>query len=185
MTHLETPNLLLRPFETTDFDDVHIYAQDPEVTRYQSWGPNDENDTCEFLRRSKEAFQPPDGDDLEFAIVERASSKVVGGCGIHCRRKAFREYEIGWTLNRSYWRRGFGTEAASVVIDYAFSIANAHRLYALVDAENASSIALSEKLGFVLEGHQHADTLIRGEWRDTLVFARLSPGSRGVIGRGR
>ena len=175
MTNLETPRLLLRAFETTDFDDVHIYAKDPEVTRYQSWGPNDENDTREFLRRSKDSFRPPDGADLEFAIVEQASSKVIGGCGIHCRRKEFREYEIGWTLSRSCWRRGFGTEAASALIDYAFSSAKAHRLYALVDPENVGSIARSEQLGFVLEGRQHEDTFIRGEWRDTLIFARLSP----------
>jgi ribosomal-protein-alanine N-acetyltransferase len=175
MTQIETPRLLLRSFETADFDDVHTYAQDPEVTRYQFWGPNDESDTRDFLRRSKDSFRPPGGDDLEFAIVERASSKVIGGCGIHCRRKVFREYEIGWTLNRSCWRRGFGTEAASALIDYAFSIANAHRLYALVDTENVGSIALSEKLGFVLEGQQRNDTLIRGEWRDTLIFSRLSP----------
>ena len=33
--------------------------------------------------------------------------------------------------------------------------------------------SLIEKLGFRLEGHQKSDTLIRGEWRDTLVYAVL------------
>lgn len=50
----------------------------------------------------------------------------------------------------------------------------AHRLYAQIDTENAASIALAEKLGFSREGHQRLDTLIRGEWRDTLIYARLS-----------
>ena len=173
MTQLETTNLLLRPFEEADFNDVHDYAQDPEVTRYQSWGPNDADETREFLRRSIDAFESLDGEDLEFAIVERSSSKVIGGCGIHARRKQFREYEIGWTLSKAFWRRGFGTEAVLALIEFAFSVRNAHRLYALIDAENIASVALSEKLGFVREGHNRSDTLIRGEWRDTLVFALL------------
>jgi [ribosomal protein S5]-alanine N-acetyltransferase len=80
---------------------VHSYACDPEFTRYQSWGPNDEDATREFIRRSAETFDFEAGDDLEFAIVDRESSRVLGGCGIHARRKQFREYEIGWTISRS------------------------------------------------------------------------------------
>ena len=175
MLHLNTPNLLLRRFEMTDFDDVHEYAQDPDVTRYQHWGPNDEADTHDFLQRSIHAFDPPQGDDLEFAIVLKNSSIVVGGCGIHVRRKDFQEYEIGWTLSQAHWRRGIGTEAASSLTEYAFGTLGVHRLYALIDVENTASIRLAEKLGFGLEGHQHSDMLIRGEWRDTFVYARLSP----------
>jgi len=171
---LETSNLVLRRFEDTDFGDVHVYARDAEATRYQSWGPNDESQTREFLKRSREAFQPPDCDDLEFAIVERASQTVIGGCGIHSRRKPYREYEIGWTISKSFWRRGYGTESTNALIEYAFSVVKAHRLYAQIDTENAASIALAEKLGFSREGHQRLDTLIRGEWRDTLIYARLS-----------
>ena len=173
MTRLETPNLWLRSFERDDFGDVHEYARDPEVTRYQFWGPNDETATRDFIQRSIDTFEPADGDDVEFAIVERESSKVLGGCGIHTRRKPFREFEVGWTLNKAYWRRGIATEAVSALIDFASTVRRAHRLYALIDTENAASIALSERLGFVREGHQRADTLIRGEWRDTYVVARV------------
>ena len=127
MTRLETPNLLLRSFETTDFDDVHHYAQDPEVTRYQFWGPNDENETREFIQRSIDTFQPIEGDDVEFAIVEQSSDTVLGGCGVHARRKPFREYEIGWTLNKAYWRRGIATEAVSALIGPCTSSPSARR----------------------------------------------------------
>lgn len=175
MTCLETPRFLLRRFAESDFSDVHEYASDPEVTQFQSWGPNDEAATRGFIRRSAEAFDLETGDDLEFAIVDREASRVLGGCGIHARRKEFREYEIGWTINRAFWRRGIATEAATAVVDFAFSMRKAHRLYALVDAKNVASRALGEKLGFTQEGHQVRDTLIRGEWRDTLVYARLEP----------
>jgi len=173
---LKTPHLLPRCFEEADFEDVHVYAQDAEVTLYQSWGPTAENQTRDFLARSRDAFQPPDADDLEFAIVERASRTVIGGIGIHSRRRPFRDYEIGWTLAKSCWRRGIGTEAATALIDYAFSVVGAHRLHAQIDKDNVASIALAQKLVFLREGHQRLDTLIHGEWRDTLIYARLSSG---------
>ncbi len=175
MTTLETPRFMLRRFEASDFDDVHKYAQDPEVTLYQSWGPNSEDDTREFLRRSHDSFDSANGDDVEFAIVDRDCAKVVGGCGIHARRKQFREFEIGWTLNPAYWRRGVGTECGRRLVDFAFANRNVHRLYALVDVENVASIALAEKLGFIREGRQVSDTLVRGKWRDTFVYAQLEP----------
>ena len=174
MKNLETPRYLLRRFEESDFEDVHQYGSDPKVTRYQFWGPNDETATREFIRRSIETFAPPGGDDVEFAIVDRETSRVIGGCGIHARRKPFREFEIGWTLNRAFWRRGVATEAASALMDFAFSFRRAHRLFALIDVENVASIALAERLGFLREGRQSRDTLVRGEWRDSLVYARLS-----------
>lgn len=166
---------MLRRFEDSDFADVHQYASDPEVTRYQSWGPNDEDATREFIRRSIDSFDPSEGDDAEFAIVDRVTDRVIGGCGFHARRKPFREFEIGWTLNRAFWRRGVGTEAVSAVVKFAFSTRKAHRLFALIDSENVASVALAEKLKFVREGLQSRDTLIRGVWRDTLIFARLEP----------
>lgn len=175
MTNLKTPRLLLRSFEESDFSDVHTYACDKEVTRYQSWGPNNEAATREFIRGSAEAFKINTSDDLEFAIVDRETSRVIGGCGIHARRKAFREYEIGWTLNRHFWRRGIATEAVTAIVDLAFSTRDVHRLYALVDLQNIASRALAEKLGFTQEGHLARDTLIRGEWRDTLIYGRLEP----------
>lgn len=175
MTRLETPSLILRPFESTDFDDVHDYAQDPEVTLFQEWGPNDEAATREFIERAIVASRKDVPGDIEFGIVERTSGRVVGGCGVHARREPFREFEVGWTLGRSHWRKGFGTEAASALVDFSFSTLGAHRLYALIDSENRGSIALAEKMGFLREGHQRSDVLIRGEWRDTLVYARLEP----------
>ena len=173
MPHIETPNLLLRPFVESDFDAVHAYARDPVVTRYQSWGPNSEADTRDFIGRSVEAVRTPETSDIEFAIVERASNQLVGGCGLTLRGRGSRVFEIGYTLNPSFWRRGIGFEAVTHLMTFAFDALAAHRLFALIDSENQASIALIEKLGLGREAHHRSDTLIRGEWRSTLVYALL------------
>ena len=173
MYRIETPNLLLRPFDESDFDAVHDYGSDPNVTRYQGWGPNSEADTRSFIQRSIRAMQTPESGEIVFAIVEQASSRLVGGCGLTVRGRQSRVFEIGYTLNPNFWRRGIGSEAVEHLMAFAFDTLAAHRIFALIDPENRASIALIERLGFRLEGHQKSDTLIRGEWRDTLVYAVL------------
>ena len=173
MYQIETPNLLLRPFEESDFDAVHAYASDPNATRYMWWGPNSEVDTRSFIRRAIEVMRSPKSGENEFAIVERASSRLLGACGLNTPGRQSRVFEIGYLLSPDFWRRGYGSEAVEHLMAFGFDSLDAHRIFALIDPENRASIALIEKLGFRLEGHQKSDTLIRGEWRDTLVYAVL------------
>jgi [ribosomal protein S5]-alanine N-acetyltransferase len=170
---LETARLRLRPFDESDFEAVHSYAREPQVCRFQSWGPNSEEDTRAFLARAVACATDEHSRDFEFAVVERQSECVIGGCGLHPRRVELWEYEIGWTLNPEFWRRGFGSEAARAVVEFAFRDLSAHRLYALIDPENTASIQLAERLGFHREGHQRQDRLVRGDWRDSLVFGLI------------
>ena len=175
MKRLESERLVLRPFDVDDFDAVHSWATDDLVTRYTPWGPNSDDDTRGFLDRAIAGARDPDMHYSEFAIVERDSGRVVGGCGLSGRRMQFREYEIGWTVNREFWRCGIATEAGQIAIQYAFSDLKAHRLYATIDAENEPSIGVARKLEFQEEGYLRRDMLIRGEWRDSRLFARLEP----------
>ncbi len=182
MAQIETTRLILRPFKASDFEQVHEYASDPPVTQFQHWGPNSEEATREFLGRAQAWANESNPQNFEFAIVVRDGTRVIGGCGVQARRAAFREYEIGWTLNRQFWRRGIGTEAARALVGFAFEKLDAHRLYALIDPENLASVMLAAKLGFRREGHQKSDSLIRGEWRDSLVYALLaSDGARDAV----
>lgn len=170
---IETPTLLLRAFEESDFDAVHEYASDPEVTRYLSWGPNSEADTRDFICRSREAFWTGGARDLEFAIVERSRERLVGSCGLMPRRIDYREYEIGYVLNPRYRNRGVALEAVTHLLRFAFNVIGAHRVFAYIDPRNEPSVRLAEKAGFRREEHQLCDVKVRGEWRDTFVYARL------------
>jgi [ribosomal protein S5]-alanine N-acetyltransferase len=169
-----TRRLVLRELDPSDLDAVHRYASDPEVTRHVGWGPNDEATTRAFLSRARELARAKPRAAWDLGIVERASGALIGGCGAYERRPEHRDWEIGYVLARSHWRRGFGSEAVGALVELVFAELGAHRVFALVDPENAASAALLRGLGFRLEGHQRADRLVRGEWRDSLVFARLA-----------
>ncbi len=178
MLRPSTTRLLLREFAPADFEAVHRYACDSEATRYVGWGPNDEAATRAFLARAAEGARAVPRTVYEFAIVERASGVLVGGCGTSERRAEHRDWEIGYILSRSHWRRGFGSEAVAALVDFTFGELGAHRIFATVEPANAASAGLLRKLGFRLEGHQRADRWIRGTWCDSLIFARLASEGR-------
>jgi ribosomal-protein-alanine N-acetyltransferase len=52
--------------------------------------------------------------------------------------------------------------------------AGLHRVFALVDPDNGASVRLLERLGFRREGQMRKDSLIRGTWRDSLIYAMLA-----------
>ena len=89
--------------------------------------------------------------------------------------------EIGYWLGESYWGRGIVTEALMLVTDHVFDAFNMLRLFALPFADNAGSIRVQEKAGYVREAVLRSSSVKYGEPRDQLLFARVNGNWRGVI----
>lgn len=168
---LLTPRLELRDFRPDDFAAVHAYASDPLVTRFTSFGPNTEEQTRGFLDTMlKEASAHPRSNH-NLAVVARESGTLFGGCGLIGRGE--RVHELGYVLNRAWWGRGFATEIVGALLAFGFGELSAHRIYARVAPENAPSSRVLTRHGFRLEGHLRKETLVRGEWQDSLLYAIL------------
>ncbi len=95
-----------------------------------------------------------------YAVVEEYSGNLIGYCGLlHFPDvNGQPEIEIGYRLVRSAWGKGYATEAAVVVRDYAFNILNMKRLIAIIDPANTPSIRVAEKIGM----HYEADVMFEG-----------------------
>ncbi len=82
--------------------------------------------------------------------------------------------EMSWVFDPDAGGRGLATEAARAVLDLAFDHYGMHRVRVRMDARNAASARLCERLGFRREGLLRQDWLIKGEWTDTLVYGMLA-----------
>jgi RimJ/RimL family protein N-acetyltransferase len=60
------------------------------------------------------------------------------------------------------------------VLAFGLNAGGLHRVTATCDPENAGSIRVLEKIGMHREGHLHDHYLIRGEWRDRLLYAAIA-----------
>ena len=174
-THLpiNTKRLLLRDFEPGDWAAVHKYAADPDVVRFVEWGPNSEDQTREFVERVIAMAKVTPRVDYELAVVSLPQNELIGAASIHISNPSNREGWIGYCLNKAAWGKGFATEAARSLIDFGMSELRLHRVFATVDPANSGSQAVLTKVGMKYEGHFREHKLVRGKWRDTLIYSIL------------
>ncbi len=78
-------------------------------------------------------------------------------------------WATGWA--RSYWNRGIVTEAVREVTAEGFRRLDLTRIFALPFADNAASIRVLEKAGFVLEGTLRQSAIKEGVIRDQRLYA--------------
>ncbi|HCG9641715.1 TPA: GNAT family N-acetyltransferase, partial [Vibrio parahaemolyticus] len=62
------------------------------------------------------------GESLEWAIMDQATNKVIGTCGLHSFSDNGDSCEVGCLLNSSYWRQGYMSEALSLLFSHAKSL---------------------------------------------------------------
>jgi RimJ/RimL family protein N-acetyltransferase len=172
---IETDRLRLRLLTTDDIDAVHSYQSLDDVCRYQLFEPRTRVEVEQFVTRvSAHRRLERDGDFLQLAIEHRADGTVVGDLYFAIKSRAQRTAEIGWTLHPDHHGRGIATEAATAVLDLAFTSLGLHRVIAELDPRNAASVALCHRLGMREEAHFIEDMYFKGEWADTGVFAILA-----------
>jgi RimJ/RimL family protein N-acetyltransferase len=171
---LWTPRLCLRSMRLEDAADVARYRSDPEVARFQTWEPRDVTEVVAFVR-SQLVLQPnTPGSWYQLTIVKRLEGTVIGDCGLHFPDHETDQAEVGITLDRTYHRQGYATEALAAVLSYLLDDLGKHRVYARVDPRNQASISLLERLGMRYEGRLRETVRLRGEWADDLMYAILA-----------
>ncbi len=146
---LKTDRLLLRPLSLEDLDTVHIYASDIDNTKYMLCLPNKTiEETKQFLTNVHNEWEKNQPDFYEFAII--LDDKQIGGISISLNEQRT-EGELGWILNKNYWRKGYATEAALAVKNFAINELKISKLMACCDFRNTNSYNVMKKIGLVLE----------------------------------
>lgn len=114
---------------------------------------------------------------LAVGLWDAATHWYVGGSNLRPHSWETGYFEIGYWVRASAAGQGYITEAAKLLVDYAFTHLHATRVEIRCDERNERSAAVARRLGFVLEGRLRNVFMHRGELRTTLVFA-LTPEDR-------
>ena len=100
---------------------------------------------------------------IDWMILENDTRRVVGTIGLF-KRRGGSHWEIGYSLRRSTWGRGYATEAAQIVMDWARDTLGVDTIVAGHFEDNPASGRVLEKLGFVRYGDaEMMYSLARGE----------------------
>lgn len=146
MIIIETERLIIRHFHLLDAEALEGIFCDPEVMRYGQ-GVHDKEWIQNWLGRCLKRYYTDWGFGL-WAVIEKGPVEVIGYCGLSYFPNicGVPEIEIGYRLIRKKWCKGYATEAASAVCQYAFEKLSIKRLIALVDPGNINSLRVVEKL---------------------------------------
>ncbi len=175
---LRTPRLALRPPTAADAEDLLVYRSIPEVCRYVPFEPMD---AAEVRRRIDEVWTRHQLTDegqhvtlaMELTDGEHAG-RVVGDVVLMWHSREHGAGEVGWMLSPDFGGRGLASEAVRALLDVAFGVVGLHRVVARIDARNAASARLAERVGMRREAHLVENEWFKGEWTDELDYAVLA-----------
>jgi RimJ/RimL family protein N-acetyltransferase len=86
-----------------------------------------------------------------WAVEEKSSRKLIGRIG--CLNPiGWPAFEVGWTLARDCWGKGYATEGARRALEYAFNELDRDHVISLIAPANTGSIRVAERLGEKVEG---------------------------------
>jgi RimJ/RimL family protein N-acetyltransferase len=144
--------LFFRCWQLDDIDLARGLWGDPKVSAKIAREPLDEAAVAERLR-SEITCELEHGVQY-WPIFARADGEHVGSAGLKPYDLARGVYELGFHVRSELWARGFATEAARAVIDFAFDELGAAALFAGHHPDNTSSARVLEKLGFRYTYHE-------------------------------
>ena len=174
---LETPRLILRPWNESDAEECYKYARDPQVGPIAGWMPHMNVDYS--LMVIKDVLMVRE----TYAITSKETSLPIGSISLHFDSDLAHgehEAEMGYWLGVPYWGCGIMTEAGNELLRHAFEDLRLKRVWAGYYEGNVKSKRVQEKLGFKYQWtsnqlfvHQlgefrtgHVNLITKEEWKE-------------------
>lgn len=115
------------------------------------------------------------GKVVQFIILEKDTSNPIGSVYLRDIDRIIKKGEYGIFIgDNKAQNKGYGTEAAKLMIQYAFEILKLHKVTLRVLQGNEGAIRSYEKAGFIREGYMVDEVLINGEYRDVIFMAIIN-----------
>src|ERR1700737_4699909 len=163
---LETTRLRLRMLRESDFPTYEAWCADIDIMRYLNLKTMNRVEAWRHLAYLVGHWT------LRgygyYAAEEKSTGRLVGRVG-YSNPAGWPGFELGWTIAPEYQGRGFATEAARLLLPYAFEVLDQSHVLSLIHPDNAPSRRVAEKLGETIEGETEVMTmpvLIYGISRD-------------------
>ena len=157
----ETKRLILRPITQDDFENWAAILSDAETMKHYP-APYDAAGVQRWIDWTLKNYEVY-GFGL-WAVILKENGQFIGDCGITMQPINGKELpEIGYHLNKAYWRKGYASEAARKCMEYAFETLQFPAVYSYMTSTNAASygVALKNGMKFVEEYEEEGHGLHR------------------------
>lgn len=144
---LETERLVLRELTGDDAEFILGLLNQPSFLRFVGdKGVRTVEDARTYIEAGPCASYRRHGYGLNLVTL-RETMVPIGICGL-VNREWLEDPDLGFSLLPGYWSRGYAYEAAIAVLRQAATVYHLHRILAITNRDNESSIRLLKRLGF-------------------------------------
>jgi len=144
---LASDRILIRPVLKGDTDAIHEYASDKDITMMLFLPNETREETESFVEYAVSEWNKDTANDREYVIVYEGN--VIGGINL-AYNDTKDACEIGWIVHKNYRNKGIATEAAKLLMEYAFNNLLVHKVISHCDSANAASENVMIKIGMTL-----------------------------------
>lgn len=171
--------VVLRPLARQDLPLIRQWSNDPELRGLTgSVTPRGEPDDDKFFAQVYGSV-----DRMWFSVWSQADEKMIGEAGLLRMFPAWRTTDMSVVIgDREAWAKGYGSEIAHLLLDYAFGYLNFHRVGIGVVAFNTRALKFWEKVGFKREGVQRDGYYYNHRYYDFIMMSILEYEFRKIIG---
>ncbi|MEU5839772.1 GNAT family protein [Streptomyces diacarni] len=163
--------LALRELAPEDTDAVFAIYGSPEATEHLSFEPRSHDQVHEILVRSMSSAQADPRGEYALAVVERASSELIGFGRLATDPHQPRGATFGFALPPAVWGRGYGTETVQLLLGLGFQELGLHRIWGARSPLNEASARTMRTAGMTEEGRIREHVYKAGAWRDSIIHA--------------
>lgn len=169
---IEGSQIYLRPITVEDTDDVVRWRNDKKIVENFIYRKNiSREEHLDWLHNKVET-----GQVIQFIICDLRNDKPLGSIYLQNFNEVSRQAEEGIFLGEEEaYGRGIGTEAAKLVLDYAFSTLKLHKLTARVLGYNQGSRKMHEKAGYQQESYLKDELFLDGKYEDLIFYGAINP----------
>lgn len=169
---LRGKHVVLEPLAPCHVDGLFAAVDDDEVWRFlPSPRPHSREEIATLVATA--ARQQWLGQRMAWAQCDPATGTVIGTTSYHDIDPEQRSLGIGHTIiGRPWWRTGVNTEAKLMLLERAFEVLKAERVFWYTDIRNERSQRAIARLGASRDGMIRRHRLRPdGTWRDSVLFA--------------
>ena len=169
---LEASDIYLRPLHADDANGPYpFWLNDDEVCRGTSHHiyPYTKKSASEYIEQANAATHA-----LILAIVTKNNNKHIGNIALQQINWVYRRAEFAILLgDKSIWGKGYGYQAAKLIIDHGFNALNLHRIECATFENNQGMCKLAQALGMQQEGLRRQSAFKNNKFLDIIEFGIL------------
>ncbi|WP_427051028.1 GNAT family N-acetyltransferase [Paenibacillus sp. TC-CSREp1] len=111
--------------------------------------------------------------DFVIRRLNDASDKPIGVMQMWSYVDFRQSWELGFAVMPEFSGKGYGSEAARLLLQFAFDELKAHKVVGMCNAENVRSAALMQHVGMTREGIFKEELWWEDRWTDQFFFSIL------------